>query len=162
MLTKTSIGGLKLNHQLVRLGVDPVIQFGLFSRCGLKVTFKFIFFLRKSYMWHLNRYFLTTCSNHCIKTILIWTYYVIYTFALFCNKNILTFSTKLKQTQGASSNFNLALSLLQVLHVFAGPNRGRQTSFYTFIKGQRDKGTKGQRDKRKKGEKGQRDIGKKE
>ena len=38
----TSTAGLKLNHYLVQWGVDPMIQFGLFNRCGWKVTFNFI------------------------------------------------------------------------------------------------------------------------
>ena len=41
--SKTPTGGLKLNQQLVQLGSDPMIQFGPFSRCVLKVTFKLIF-----------------------------------------------------------------------------------------------------------------------
>ena len=39
--------------ELVQLGLDPIIQFGFFRRCGLKVTFKFIF-------WNFDQYFLTT------------------------------------------------------------------------------------------------------
>ena len=30
----TPIGGLKLNHYLVQFGFDPMIQFGLVSKCG--------------------------------------------------------------------------------------------------------------------------------
>ena len=36
----TPTAGLKLNHYLEKCGVDPVIQFRLFSRCNLKVLSK--------------------------------------------------------------------------------------------------------------------------
>ena len=34
----TPFGGLNWNHYLVQYGFDPMIQFGLVSKCGLKVT----------------------------------------------------------------------------------------------------------------------------
>ena len=33
-LLNTPTGGLKFNHYLVQYGVDPMIQFGLISKCG--------------------------------------------------------------------------------------------------------------------------------
>ena len=40
----TTFGGLKLNHYLVQYDFDPIIQFGLVSMCGYKVTPNLTFF----------------------------------------------------------------------------------------------------------------------
>ena len=107
-----------------------MIQFGLFSRCSLKVTFKFIFCYESPKMWHLNQYFLTTFAlQHAPITVFkipIGTYLIKDICALFSKKNchILPpknvflrkhyFSWKLKGgtgLQGVSSNLNLIVKL---------------------------------------------------
>ena len=95
----TPIEVLKLNHQMVQLGVDPIIQFGLFCKCGKKKLLSNSYFVTQVQFVPLkslfsNYFFITNLLQFLFIKIPIFTNFVMYICVLCSAKN--SFSHLLK------------------------------------------------------------------